>query len=375
MCDKSVEPTSDAGVSTSLRNPATPTKNASPRKLPVPRPSPTKNLCEACRLNEVTIFKSLSTSDNDISSFDNLSLNIKTSIYDLEMEIKNIGEKVRVIEEEIFSHRGIITELENGLSELANKLNKVFSQKLPSNDLLPHNDNGNHESLRTSSSNTKIIKSSPELTYTHFPRIEPNTSSPTLRNKTKVLSRKHFTSNSHTYKSHRNHRPSILIMGDSNTKYVNLPHANYHKIPTYTIEDIDPAKCIGYAKLWLHVGINNLKSVRCDGLDDVHKSFNLFMHKVDQIGKLSPSTTVIISPILPTGIKALNDRARAFNCLLFATKRWWHELNFSIFATGNNMLHNYYRCFGNPRDKIHLGFNGIRELEHLIVRQNFPRWQ
>ena len=87
MCDKSVEPTSDAGVSTSpLRNPATPTKNASPRKLPVPRPSPTKNLCEACRLNEVTIFKSLSTSDNDIFSFDNLSLNIKTSIYDLEMD-------------------------------------------------------------------------------------------------------------------------------------------------------------------------------------------------------------------------------------------------------------------------------------------------
>ena len=80
MCEKSVEPTSDAGVSTSpLRNPATPTKNASPRKLPVPRPSPTKNLCEAC-LNEVTVFTSLSTFDNDISSFDNLSLNIKTPI-------------------------------------------------------------------------------------------------------------------------------------------------------------------------------------------------------------------------------------------------------------------------------------------------------
>ena len=45
------------------------------------------------------------------------------------------------------------------------------------------------------------------------------------------------------------------------------------------------------------------------------------------------------------------------------------ELNFSIFATGNNMLHNHYRCFGNPRDKIHIGFNGIRELEHLIERQ------
>ena len=96
-------------------------------------------------------------------------------------------------------------------------------------------------------------------------------------------------------------------MGDNNTKYVNLPHANYHRIPTYTIEDIDPVKYIGYAKLWLHVGINNLKSIRCGGLADIHRSFNLFMHKVDLIGKLSPRTSVIISPILPMGISTLND--------------------------------------------------------------------
>ena len=160
-------------------------------------------------------------------------------------------------------------------------------------------------------------------------------------------------------------------MGDSNTKYVNLPHANYHRIPTYTIEDIDPVKCIGYAKLWLHVGINNLKSItiRCGGLGDVHRSFNLFMHKVDLIGKLSPRTAVIISPILPTGVSTLNDRARTFNRLLFSTNRWWHTLNFSIFATRNNMLQSHFRCYGNPKDKIHIGFHGIRELERIIAKE------
>ena len=52
----------------------------------------------------------------------------------------------------------------------------------------------------------------------------------------------------------------------------------------------------------------------------IHKKYkiiltqkNLFMHKVDLIGKLSPRTTVIISPILPTGVSTLNDRARTFN--------------------------------------------------------------
>ena len=33
------------------------------------------------------------------------------------------------------------------------------------------------------------------------------------------------------------------------------------------------------------------------------------------------------------------------------------------------MLENHYRCYGNPKDKIHLGFNGIRELERLITQK------
>ena len=162
-------------------------------------------------------------------------------------------------------------------------------------------------------------------------------------------------------------RKTLLVLGDSNTKYIRFPNTGHHRIPTYTIEEIDPNVCIGYTKIWIHVGINNLKSVRCGGPDDVQKSFKLFMHKIERIGPLSPDTTVIISPILPTGVDILNERAGIFNELLFSTKRWWLELDFSIFANRFGMLDKYFRCFGNPKDKIHLGANGIRELEHMIA--------
>ena len=31
---------------------------------------------------------------------------------------------------------------------------------------------------------------------------------------------------------------------------------NTVRVPTFTINDIYPAKCVGYSKIWLHVGIN-----------------------------------------------------------------------------------------------------------------------
>ena len=159
---------------------------------------------------------------------------------------------------------------------------------------------------------------------------------------------------------------SLLVLGDSNTKYVKFPNISYHRVPTYLIEDINPSLCIGHAKVWLHVGINNLKSIRCGGPNDVHKAYELFIHKIEQIRRLSPNTTVIVSPILPTGVSVLNDRARAFNRLLFSTRRWFISLNFNIFADRYCMLDKNFRCFNNPRDRIHLGYQGICQLQRLI---------
>ena len=105
--------------------------------------------------------------------------------------------------------------------------------------------------------------------------------------------------------------------------------------------------------------------MRCGGPNDVHKAYELFIHKVDQIRRLSPNTTVIVSPILPTGVSVLNDRVRAFNRLLFSTRRWFITLNFNIFADRYCMLDKNLRCFNNPRDRIHLGYQGICQLQRL----------
>ena len=65
----------------------------------------------------------------------------------------------------------------------------------------------------------------------------------------------------------------------------------------------------------------------------------------------------------------LNDRAYYFNSPLFSINRWWLKLDFSIFADDNNMLRNFYRCYNNPMDKIHLGSKGLRELESMILKR------
>ena len=169
--------------------------------------------------------------------------------------------------------------------------------------------------------------------------------------------------------AHPSPKPNtILVMGDSNTRYVNLGGARVSqvRVPTYTIEDIDPYKCAGYETVWLHVGINSLKWYNCGDLAGVRQKFDLFMYKVHQIGEISPNTKLIVSPILPTAIKKLNARARYFNSLLFSVRAWWRNLGFNDFLDGRGLLADTYRSFRNKTDCIHLGYIGINRLTSKV---------
>ena len=197
----------------------------------------------------------------------------------------------------------------------------------------------------------------PSLSSSSFPPLSRSPSHSHINHN--IVSRGYCRSNVTSSSS----KLSLLILGDSNTKHIRLP-INFHRIPTYTIEDMIPV-CVGYTKVWIHVGINSLKSIRCGGPSDVRKHFDLFMSKIERIGMLSPNTTVIVSPILPTAIKVLNDRACYFNTLLFSINRWWLELDFSIFADDNNMLRNFYRCYNNPNGQDPFRIEGSsRTREH-----------
>ena len=162
---------------------------------------------------------------------------------------------------------------------------------------------------------------------------------------------------------------SILIYGDSNTKHINLSNnfTECHRIPTYRICDIDVNKCIGYKTMWIHCGINDLKRKVCRNDADIHRVFKVLMAKLNRIKTINPRARVILSPVLPTGITALTERASYFNSLIFAIKNhWWLELKFSSFLNSNGNLDSIFRCRNNPSDRIHLGYHGINALTGKI---------
>ena len=327
-----------------------------PRKLPS-TPSSQRYGCEVCRIdNTVDSFSSRYVS---LSTFNDFSSLVNIKFQELKSQIEHISHKINAIEDTIFSYRRNISELERALTDITNKLNyvtpKYVSSSSPSSNANLNNENN---------------QSSTKPSYVSFPHIRSISTSPPRPVVAKNLdNNRAYPPPLSANRPPPPHKCSLLVMGDSNTKHIKLHNISYHRIPTYLIEDIDPHQCIGYAKVWLYVGINNLKSVRCGGPHDVRKYFELFINKIHEIKRLSPNTTIVISPILPTAVNVLNDRARAFNRLLFSTRRWWLELNFSLFVSRNNMLENHYKCYGNPKDKIHLGFNGIRELERLITQK------
>ena len=166
---------------------------------------------------------------------------------------------------------------------------------------------------------------------------------------------------------------TCLILGDSNTKYVKLDDDQMlsHRIPTYLIEDIDPKACFGYKKIWIHVGTNNIKSIRCSSTDDIHRHFNTFMHKINSIRSICPHSKIIVSPIPPSAILALNRRAIIFNRLLFSQKNFFTTLDFNMFCGNDGKLMSIYGCYNNQEDKIHFGSLGIKiltsKVKHCIL--------
>ena len=109
--------------------------------------------------------------------------------------------------------------------------------------------------------------------------------------------------------AHRD-KPSLLVLCDSNTKYVKLSGAyNIVREPTFLIQDINPLRCKGFSRVWIHCGINNLKYNRCSSYSGVKDIFKLFMSKLGAIRNMYPDIKLYVSPILPCAIPGLNDRA------------------------------------------------------------------
>ena len=179
-----------------------------------------------------------------------------------------------------------------------------------------------------------------------------------------------------------NYRNSCVILGDSNTKHLKFgtsagtfrDQMPGKRVQALTIADIDPSSCIGYKNIIIHVGINNLKCTKIPMIYgdsrniNVHDKFILLREKVDYIRSLCPKSNIVVSPILPTKIDWLNQRALEFNQYLFKYLCITDikSLDFNTFLDADLVkLDDSLGCY-NSNDKIHLGRNGIRTLAKLI---------
>ena len=289
-------------------------------------------VCSACgsssELRQLILSNSSSISKLT-EAFQTFSVKINDMKLNFETKIEHIGKRIKEIESSITDNMALINELERDISRVASVSN---------------NNNNNYSQRNHEPSQPHIVRNSNINIITERPDRDS-----LYRNKT-----------------------SLLILGDSNTKYVKLSGAyNITRVPTFLIQDVNPSQCRGYDRVWLHVGTNNLKYNRCNSYSDVKGIFKTFMNKLSEIRNLCPNIKTYASPILPSGIPGLNTRACWFNRMLFSVRNiWWSELSFSSFCCNETGLLAYHlRSYKNRSDKIHLGVKGIKALENALLRE------
>ncbi len=179
------------------------------------------------------------------------------------------------------------------------------------------------------------------------------------------------------YISKHNHNVTAII-GDSNTRYLKFGSSKGtfgdkmpgKRIECFTIEQIDPASCIGYQNLFIHCGINNIKHRNAN----VEEAAALLTTKLGTIRRLCPKAKIAVSPILPTKSPYLNRKAILFNKILFTYSKANPSigtLDFNCFCDKSNNLSEKFGRYLNQSDSIHLGSTGIFVLSRLIARKLF----
>ena len=139
----------------------------------------------------------------------------------------------------------------------------------------------------------------------------------------------------------------------------------------FTIDEIDPKECAGYKNVVIHCGINDIRRPQADVRDCATR----LIGKLDKITRIcSSSTKIIVSPILPTKLQHLNERAKLFNHLIFEYINRVNPrvgcLDFNNFLDQEtDLLAKQFGRFRDPTDPIHLGSSGIFTLSRVIIEK------
>ena len=190
-----------------------------------------------------------------------------------------------------------------------------------------------------------------------------------------------------------NHKNSLVILGDSNTKHLKFGTGEKgtfgylvpgKRVETFHLRQIDPSVCLGYQKVLIHCGINDLRDKSPGRLPtdphpcDVEQHLSVLTEKIEEVRSLCPYATILVSPILPTKSLNLNQRALQFNALLMdhmnrdPKYKGLQLLDLNEFVDRSGVLREELGCWDsqkkcyNTRDILHLGRQGVRTLANVI---------
>ena len=173
---------------------------------------------------------------------------------------------------------------------------------------------------------------------------------------------------------------ATIVIGDSNTRFLRFGTGKGtfgDKLPgkrvlAFTIDQIKPEECSGYKNVFVHCGVNDIRN---SGSPEA--CANNLISKLEKICQLCPTSRVNVSPILPTRLQHLNQKAIVFNKTLFNYINTCNSkigsLDFSGFLDESQTLLDKRFCRYQNEDPVHLGSTGIFTLASIIrAKVNSP---
>lgn len=136
-----------------------------------------------------------------------------------------------------------------------------------------------------------------------------------------------------TFRSlHWRNNNSTVIIGDSNTgglkfsKFGRDAPSNLsgtfgnampgRRVPAFTVDQIDPLKCIGFNNIVVHCGINSIRGDDVVTEDHVKGVYVDFKTKINDIISVNKRARVYVDTLLPTKNVAVNKKVKVFNSLI-----------------------------------------------------------
>ena len=201
-----------------------------------------------------------------------------------------------------------------------------------------------------------------------------------------------------TFRSlHWRNNNSTVVIGDSNT--LGLTFAKFGKdaptsgsyngtfgnampgkqVEAYTVEELDPVKCVGFNNIVVHCGINSIRDTSITSDEEVKAIYVKFKSKIYQIMEANKRARVYVCTLLPTKLNDCKSKVIYFNKLIledlqnaFSNIRIINT--FSQFCDVRGLLAtNLSRDLnkhGSP-DYLHLDERGLRVLSIKIKQSIF----